>query len=259
MGEEPRGHPPPRAHRRADSDSDCARDFSWTSGPAGGGETTRSCAGRGRERARSGSSIGAARAAGFAARRRRLLERELRLPEDWPRPGDTGVRHALAQNGVRGGRFSPHGWRISGADRGMLAGLKHIILVECVRGPFSDTRGARLPGTEDCAFHVLAPVERTARRRLAALVAECGVESARRRAGHGAPALPEGAELTPDTIACFGQPAAGGFDRRTKWSLPRSRFAAPFFAASTIFCITGGAIGKPAVALAPRWHARIAR
>ncbi len=107
-----------------------------------------------------------------------------------------------------GGRFSPQ--RLAyfpEPAEAMLAGLKHIILVECVPPVsffgYPGRRGYLAP--EDCAFHVLAPVERNGTEALAALVAECGVESARPPAPgpEGTPlrpALPEGAGLTPDTI-----------------------------------------------------------
>jgi acetolactate synthase-1/2/3 large subunit len=103
-----------------------------------------------------------------------------------------------------GGRFSPQ--RLAyfpEPAEAMLAGLKHIILVECVPPvSFFGYPGRRsYLAPEDCAFHVLAPVERNGTEALAALVEECGVGRFWPRAPEiSRPALPEGAELTPDTI-----------------------------------------------------------
>jgi acetolactate synthase-1/2/3 large subunit len=89
------------------------------------------------------------------------------------------------------------------AAESMLAGLKHLILVES-RLPVSffgypGRRSCSAP--EDCAFHVLAPVAANGTKALEALVAECGVESsAPSLAERLQPVLPEGADLTPDAI-----------------------------------------------------------
>jgi acetolactate synthase-1/2/3 large subunit len=85
----------------------------------------------------------------------------------------------------------------------MLAGLKHIILVES-QPPVSffgypGRRSYLAP--EDCAFHVLAPIESNGTEALEALVEACGVGRIEPPAPDiSRPALPEGAELTPDTI-----------------------------------------------------------
>ena len=103
-----------------------------------------------------------------------------------------------------GGRFSPQ--RLAyfpEPAEAMLAGLKHIVLVESVPPvSFFGYPGRRsYLAPVDCAFHVLAPIEANGTEALAALVAECGVESARPPAPDmSRPALPHGAALTPDTI-----------------------------------------------------------
>jgi acetolactate synthase-1/2/3 large subunit len=103
-----------------------------------------------------------------------------------------------------GGRFAPQ--RLAyfpEPAEAMLAGLKHLILVESVPPvSFFGYPGRRsYLAPEDCAFHVLAPIEGNGTEALAALVEACGVESFRPPAPDVArPALPGGAGLTPDTI-----------------------------------------------------------
>jgi acetolactate synthase-1/2/3 large subunit len=126
--------------------------------------------------------------------------------------GGTGVRvfadRYAARMACGGGRFTPQ--RLAyfpEAAEPMLAGLKHLILVES-HPPVSffgypGRRSYLAP--EDCVFHVLAPMEADGTAALEALVEECGVESSEPPAPgpEGAPSqpsLPEGAGLTPDTI-----------------------------------------------------------
>jgi acetolactate synthase-1/2/3 large subunit len=107
-----------------------------------------------------------------------------------------------------GGRFTPQ--RLAyfpEVAEPMLAGLKHLFLVES-QPPVSffgypGRRSYLAP--EDCALHVLAPIESNGTEALEALVEACGVgripppapgpEGAPSR-----PALPIGAALTPDAI-----------------------------------------------------------
>jgi acetolactate synthase-1/2/3 large subunit len=103
-----------------------------------------------------------------------------------------------------GGRFAPQ--RLAyfpEPAEAMLAGLKHIILVES-QPPVSffgypGRRSYLAP--EDCAFHVLAPIEANGTEALEALVEECGVGRIEPPApDNPRPALPVAAALTPDTI-----------------------------------------------------------
>jgi acetolactate synthase-1/2/3 large subunit len=133
------------------------------------------------------------------------------------KPGIAAAGQLAAGTGVRvfadrfnsrmacgGGRFAPQ--RLAyfpEAAEPMLAGLKHLILVES-RPPVSffgypGRRSYLAP--EDCAFHVLAPVEANGTEALAALVETCGVGRIEPPAPEiSRPALPKGAGLTPDTI-----------------------------------------------------------
>jgi acetolactate synthase-1/2/3 large subunit len=108
------------------------------------------------------------------------------------------------------GRFAPE--RIAyfpEETEPMLAGLKHLILVEC-QAPvsFFQYPGRRsYLAPEDCSLHVLASVEEDGSEALQALVDECGfgrfnppLPQVRQ------PPMPEGASLTPDAI---GQAVAG--------------------------------------------------
>jgi len=107
-----------------------------------------------------------------------------------------------------GGRFSPQ--RLAyfpESAEAMLAGLKHLVLVES-RPPVSffgypGRRSYLAP--EDCAFHVLAPIEGNGTEALEALVEACGVGRMAPPAPEpegtpSRPALPVGGGLTPDTI-----------------------------------------------------------
>jgi len=120
----------------------------------------------------------------------------------------TGVRvfanRFSARMACGGGRFTPQ--RLAyfpEPAEAMLAGLKHIILVES-QPPVSffgypGRRSYLAP--EDCAFHVLAPIEGNGTAALKALVDECRVASFEPPAPDvSRPALPRGAGLTPDTI-----------------------------------------------------------
>ena len=120
----------------------------------------------------------------------------------------TGVRVFANRFSARmvcgGGRFAPQ--RLAyfpEPAEAMLAGLKHIILVES-QPPVSffgypGRRSYLAP--EDCTFHVLAPIEANGTEALATLVEECGVESFQPPVPENPrPALPKGAALTPDTI-----------------------------------------------------------
>jgi acetolactate synthase-1/2/3 large subunit len=122
--------------------------------------------------------------------------------------GGTGVRvfanRYAARMACGGGRFTAQ--RLAyfpEAAEPMLAGLKHLILVES-QPPVSffgypGRRSYLAP--EDCALHVLAPIEANGTEALAALVEECGVGRIVPPAPEiSRPALPEGAALTPDTI-----------------------------------------------------------
>ena len=103
-----------------------------------------------------------------------------------------------------GGRFAPQ--RLAyfpEPAEAMLAGLKHIILVESVPPvSFFGYPGRRsYLAPEDCEFHVLAPIKANGTEALEALVEECGVGRFWPRAPEiPRPALPTGASLTPDTI-----------------------------------------------------------
>jgi acetolactate synthase-1/2/3 large subunit len=103
-----------------------------------------------------------------------------------------------------GGKFTPQ--RLAyfpEAAEPMLAGLKHLILVES-QPPVSffgypGRRSYLAP--EDCALHVLAPIESNGTEALEALVEECGVgRVAPPVLEISRPALPEGAGLSADTI-----------------------------------------------------------
>ena len=102
------------------------------------------------------------------------------------------------------GRFAPQ--RIAyfpEEAESMLAGLKHLILVES-QAPvsFFQYPGRRsYLAPEDCALHVLASVEEDGTEALQALVEECGVGRYNPPLPQvSQPALPEGARLTPDAI-----------------------------------------------------------
>jgi acetolactate synthase-1/2/3 large subunit len=132
-------------------------------------------------------------------------------------PGIQAAGHLAAGTGVRvfanrfaarmacaGGRFTPQ--RLAyfpEPAEAMLAGLKHLILVES-QPPVSffgypGRRSYLAP--EDCAFHVLAPNEANGTEALEALVEECRVASFEPPAPNMLrPSLPKGAGLTPDTI-----------------------------------------------------------
>ena len=120
----------------------------------------------------------------------------------------TGVRvfanRFAARMACGGGRFAPQ--RLAyfpEPAEAMLAGLKHIILVESVPPvSFFGYPGRRsYLAPEDCVFHVLAPVEDNGTEALEALVEECGVGRFWPRAPEiPRPSLPTGAVLTPDTI-----------------------------------------------------------
>jgi len=120
----------------------------------------------------------------------------------------TGVRvfanRFAARMACGGGRFAPR--RLAyfpEPAEAMLAGLKHIILVESVPPVsffgYPGRRGYLAP--EDCAFHVLASMEENGTEALAALVEECGVgRMAPPVQDMSRPALPSGAALTLDTM-----------------------------------------------------------
>jgi acetolactate synthase I/II/III large subunit len=121
----------------------------------------------------------------------------------------TGVRvfaNRYAARMTRGrGTFAPR--RIAyfpEAAEPMLAGLKHMILVES-KPPvsfFGYPQGRSYLAPGDCAMHVLAAICEDGTQALEALVEECGAGSAKPEAARTPPAtLPEGsAALTPDTI-----------------------------------------------------------
>jgi acetolactate synthase-1/2/3 large subunit len=103
-----------------------------------------------------------------------------------------------------GGRFTPQ--RLAyfpEVAEPMLAGLKHLILVES-QPPVSffgypGRRSYLAP--EDCLLHVLAPIGSNGTEALEALVEACGVESSQPPTLEmSRPALPVGAGLTPDMI-----------------------------------------------------------
>ncbi|MGA2722649.1 MAG: acetolactate synthase large subunit [Bryobacteraceae bacterium] len=122
--------------------------------------------------------------------------------------GGTGVRvfanRYAARMACGGGRFTPQ--RLAyfpEVAEPMLAGLKHLILVES-QPPvsFFGYPGRRsFLAPEDCAFHVLAPIEANGTEALEALVEACGVGRIEPPVSQiSRPALPEGASLTADTI-----------------------------------------------------------
>jgi len=171
----------------ANSDSDCARrSFLERGRPAGAPSGPGGAGTWGGVRPRSGSNSDVRRARRIAARRGALLE-----------PGRTAAGRLAAGTGVRvfanryaarmacgGGRFTPQ--RLAyfpEIAEPMLAGLKHLILVES-QPPISffgypGRRSYLAP--EDCALHVLAPIEANGTEALEALVEECGVESVSRQ------------------------------------------------------------------------------
>jgi acetolactate synthase-1/2/3 large subunit len=150
-----------------------------------------------------------------------------------------------------GGRFAPQ--RLAyfpEPAEAMLAGLKHIILVESVPPvSFFGYPGRRsYLAPEDCAFHVLAPIEGNGTEALAALVEECGVESFAPPVQEiSRPALPVGAGLTPDTIgrALASLLPEGSIVSDEMVSAGESVLRHLSSAASYDFLpITGGAIGQ---------------
>ncbi|HTP31347.1 MAG TPA: acetolactate synthase large subunit [Candidatus Acidoferrales bacterium] len=121
----------------------------------------------------------------------------------------TGVRVFASRYGARlacgGGRFAP--LRLPyfpEAAASALAGLEHLVLVEC-NAPVSFFGYPGRPSSlvpEGCAVHMLAPAEADGAQALAALLEECG-------RGPGAhdpqpkgspPELTSGVELTPDAV-----------------------------------------------------------
>lgn len=103
-----------------------------------------------------------------------------------------------------GGRFAA--WRLPyfpEAAEAALAGLKHLILVES-QPPvsFFGYPGRRSDlAPEGCSVHVLARIEADGVEALRALAEECDVRSIRLPGSGGSPpALPTGADLTPDAI-----------------------------------------------------------
>jgi acetolactate synthase-1/2/3 large subunit len=182
-------------------------DFSWSDGGEPGRPLGAAAPGPGAECVREAARIlTSGEAAGLLLGGGALLE-----------PGRTAAGKLAAGTGVRvfanryaarmacgGGRFTPQRLPyFPEPAEAMLAGLKHIILVES-QPPVSffgypGRRSYLAP--EDCAFHVLAPIEGNGTAALHALVEECGVESFQPPAPDmSRPALPEGARLTPDTI-----------------------------------------------------------
>ena len=182
-------------------------DFSWSDGGEPGLPLGAAAPGPGAECVREAARIlTSGEAAGLLLGGGALLE-----------PGRTAAGKLAAGTGVRvfanryaarmacgGGRFTPQRLPyFPEPAEAMLAGLKHIILVES-QPPVSffgypGRRSYLAP--EDCAFHVLAPIEGNGTAALHALVEECGVESFQPPAPDmSRPALPEGARLTPDTI-----------------------------------------------------------
>jgi acetolactate synthase-1/2/3 large subunit len=132
----------------------------------------------------------------------------------------------------------------------MLAGLKHLLLVES-HPPISffgypGRRSYLAP--EDCALHVLAPIESNGTEALEALVEACGVGRIAPPVQEvSRPALPEGAGLTPDTIG-----------RALAWLLPEGSILSDEMVSSgeailrhlssaasyDLLPVTGGAIGQ---------------
>jgi acetolactate synthase-1/2/3 large subunit len=120
----------------------------------------------------------------------------------------TGVRVFGSRNGARyewgGGSNAP--LRLPyfpEAAEAVLAGLQHLILVECPPPiSFFGYPGRRSElAPPDCRFHVLASVEENGSEGLRALARECGVESAPLVSRVPKPDWPDGgAVLTPDAI-----------------------------------------------------------
>jgi acetolactate synthase-1/2/3 large subunit len=132
----------------------------------------------------------------------------------------------------------------------MLAGLKHLILVES-QPPvsFFQYPGRRsYLAPEDCALHVLASIEEDGTEALQALVEECGAGRFNPPLPEvSQPALPEGASLTPDAIGrvLAGLMPEGSIlsDEMVSSSDAISRHLSSA-AAYDFLRVTGGAIGQ---------------
>ncbi len=119
----------------------------------------------------------------------------------------TGVRVYATRYGARlasgAGRFAP--LRLPyfpEAAASALAGLKHLILVEC-KSPVSFFGYPNHPSSlvpEGCEVHVLAPVDADGIPALAALVEESASRCSPAPPHIALPALPSGTALTPDAI-----------------------------------------------------------
>lgn len=191
-------------------------DFSWSDGgepgrPLGPAKPREAAPGPGAECVREAARIlSAGEPAGLLLGGSALLERGSVAAGQLAAGTDVRVfanRYA-ARMVCGGGRFTPQ--RLAyfpEKAEPMLAGLKHLILVES-QPPISffgypGRRSYLAP--EDCALHVLAPIESNGTEALEALVEACGVGRIAPPAPGpegtpSRPALPEGAGLSPDTI-----------------------------------------------------------
>ena len=149
------------------------------------------------------------------------------------------------------GRFAPQ--RLAyfpEAAESMLAGLKHLILVECgLPVSFFGYPGRRsYLAPEDCSVHVLAEIQEDGTKALEALVQECDAGSSRHTpSGMPVSTLPAGERLTPDTV---GRAVAGLLPEGSIVSdemvssgeaiLRHLSFATTF----DLLPVTGGAIGQ---------------
>ncbi len=186
-------------------------DFSWSDGGEPGRPLGPATAGPGAECVREAARIlRSGEPAGLLLGGGALLERGRAAAGRLA--GGTGVRvfanRYAARMACGGGKFTPQ--RLAyfpEVAEPMLAGLKHLILVES-QPPVSffgypGRRSYLAP--EDCALHVLAPIEANGTEALEALVEACGVGRIPPPAPGpegtlSRPALPVGAALTPDTI-----------------------------------------------------------
>ena len=149
------------------------------------------------------------------------------------------------------GRFAPQ--RLAyfpEAAESMLAGLKHLILVECSPPvSFFGYPGRRsYLAPDDCAIHVLAAVQEDGAKALEALAQECGAGSFQHTPSRApASTLPAGERLTPDTV---GRAVAGLLPEGSIVSdemvssgeaILRHLSSAPAF---DLLPVTGGAIGQ---------------
>jgi len=170
----------------------------------------------------------------------------------------TGVRVFASRYGARlacgGGRFAP--LRLPyfpEAAASALAGLEHLVLVEC-KAPVSFFGYPGRPSVlvpEGSAVHTLAPIEGDGVQALAALLEECGrgpgAQDHATRPKGSPPELTPGAELTPDAVGrtlarCLPHDAIVSEELVSSGAaVLRHLEAAPRF---DLLPVTGGSIGQ---------------